>query len=64
MAALHMLVQKVLVKFGVIGRFTLPGSRNYAVVGDPDFSWIRNLLAQLHLKLVICVLFTTAVLIV
>jgi hypothetical protein len=60
MLASHVAVQKVLEKLGVIGRFTVPGSGNSAIVGDPDFSWIENLHTRPHPKLVVCVSFTIA----
>ena len=59
MSALHMAVEHVLEMFGVRGWFTSP-SGNPAIVGDPDFSRIEDILTRPQLKLVVCVLFTTA----
>jgi hypothetical protein len=41
-AQLHNLVEEVLDILGIDGRFVLSGSGNNKIVGDPDFSWLRN----------------------
>jgi hypothetical protein len=41
-AQLHDLVEVVLGILGIDGRFALSGSGNNQIVGDPDFSWLRN----------------------
>ncbi|KIM90450.1 hypothetical protein PILCRDRAFT_59694 [Piloderma croceum F 1598] len=48
--ALHNPVEEVLDKLGVKGMFTMPGSRNVAIVGDLDFSWVTN--TQSHPKVI------------
>jgi hypothetical protein len=39
---LHDLVEEVLGLLGIDGRFSLSGSGNNQIVGEPDFSWLRN----------------------
>jgi hypothetical protein len=39
---LHDLVEEVLGILGIDGRFALSGSGNNQIVGEPDFSWLRN----------------------
>ena len=39
---LHNFVKMVLHILGIDGRFALSGSGNNQIVGDPDFSWLRN----------------------
>jgi len=41
-AQLHDLVKVVLDILGIDGRYALSGSGNNQIVGDPDFSWLRN----------------------
>jgi len=41
-AQLHNLVEVVLGILGIDGRFARSGSGNIQIVGDPDFSWLRN----------------------
>ena len=53
-AQLHDLVNEVLDTLGIEGRFTPPGSGNNQIIGEPDFSWLRNL--TMHPKVVVCVL--------
>jgi hypothetical protein len=41
-AQLHNLVGNVLGMLGIHGRFASSGSGNNQIVGNPDFSWLRN----------------------
>lgn len=50
---LHEPVAEVLKILEVQGEFALPGSGNVAIVGDPDFSWVK-VSKQPHPKIVVC----------
>lgn len=41
-AQLHDFVEEVLRILGIDGRFARSGAGNIQIVGDPDFSWVRN----------------------
>jgi hypothetical protein len=52
MFMLHQPVEEVLEKLGINGEFESPASRNRAIVGSPDFSWIVSV-GQPHPKLIV-----------
>jgi hypothetical protein len=49
---LHSVVAGVLQQLGYKGRFSGSGSKNVALVGDPDFAWIEGG-QRMHPKLVV-----------
>ena len=52
MVELHEPVVEVLKVLGVQGEFVLPGSGNVAIIGDPDFSWVKGS-EQPHPKVIV-----------
>lgn len=52
--SLHEPVEEVLRTLGIAGRFALPGGGNYAIVGEPDFSWVTENCKRPHPKLIVC----------
>ena len=52
---LHAAVKEVVEELGIDGFFTLPGSGNITLVGEPDFLWVSGdpTGSSLHPKLVV-----------
>jgi hypothetical protein len=52
---LHEPVVEILKVLGVQGRFAMPGGGNVAIVGSPDFSWVKGSATQRpHPKMIVC----------
>jgi hypothetical protein len=51
MFALHVVVQKLMQRFGIDGYFGMPSGGHTAIVGDPDFLWVSDIAP--HPKLIV-----------